>query len=958
MPTYNKEGVVIKGNASDGASVESATVSGIRVDNIPPNQIDFKNTTIGENSVLILWNTTENIDGSGSNSTVRFGIVSATLENTSYDITHSTVHNLNLSDLLEGTTYYWNATACDRAGNCNTSVDGPFSFATLDIAPIITNVDSSRINDTSALINWTTHESSNSSVKYGTTIISMPSQVINSTNTTSNRWLNITGLSNGVTYFFNVTSCDFAGNCNQTGPHNFTTLVDAAAPIVTNVLLNGSTTRSYQQNEIMNITAVVSDTSDIDSVWAYIEKQDGTTSNVTMGLMSGSTYTVHTTISDGGDYNVSVFAADNYSNTGNSSKRNFTAFGTFTIAPAISSPFRNYTFGVTNRFNITLYNEDTVTRSYNLSVTLSNSSSCSGWDATLNQTNITNLGSFSNANFELITVTPMCVVDYVTVNIKVNASDSARTNKTKDIEFRIPTVTVNLPPFIEVENVTYFLNDTKKYIKVYPINFSENLDNINTNSTRITCGIYNNASDPNSVVTAGTWNFTNSSCLIDATSTVSKGYHFIALANDTRNHSGFSSIILSVPGSINISLNQPNATSGGPFRVKGSAVYNSGYGVYFGVVNSTYENSSCIGYINGGNFDFYCNAPNNDGDYNLTVYITGIWNINSSATTTLQVGPPIIIATTENLTLSFSSDSIKIEKGSNTTFGVNIKNNLVTSKTFYINIIETGDTNKLQFLSYNTSITVAGNKTKNMNVVVTAGKLVKTGTSTIKVEILNESVSGTITANVTSKLINDEINIDRYVTNTSSTTTFGMLITNTKKLVVIFNLTENIPKTIATTLSDLVFTVQPNVTIDDDPIVMWQLTLKPGESTTIEYSVTKVVASPVLTAPVVVLIDFFLPGGIQQPGEVVQVISVTEDIRPLLIFIIFLITAVVAGIILFRGEWLGFKERPSLSFLKKKELPKIELSGFKSEIEKSADKAAKDVEKPGKVEKAFKFDES
>ncbi|GEM_PF-4507505 len=938
---YNSQSVIIKVVATDGGTnTDTVKVSGITVDNTPPTFSDFKNTSLGEHSAIILWNTSENFLSSGSNTTVIFNTSAAVLSNFSYNTTQSSIHVLNLSNLLEGVIYYWNATSCDLAGNCNTSTTAqgaPFSFTTVNIAPYISSVTATRINDTGALINWTTHELANSTVRYGTSALALNSIAVNTSNVTSTRWINITGLSPGVIYFYNTTSCDAAGNCNNTGTFNFTTLVDAAPPIITNVLLNGSTTRSYNQNDIANISASVTDSSTISSVWANLTKEDGSSSLVTLSAIAGSLYGALTTIS-GGNYTMYVYASDNYSDTGNSSLSNFTAFGTFTLSPSIASTFKNYTFGITNKFNITLFNENSTAESYTLSNTSVNNSGCAGWGINLNQSTLSSIPSFKSALFELILTAPMCAGSSFAVTVQ--AISSGGTNITKTITFTSPSISISIPSLSTINNVTYFLNGTTKYLSIGPITFSEDVDSISTNDTRVTCGIYTNGSNPNSVVTAGAWNFTNSSCLIVATSTPGAGYSFLALINDTRNHSSYASAYLSVPSAINISLSQPNATSNGPFSVRGTAVYASGYYVPYGIVNASFGNNSCQGFVIAGSFDYICNAPSANGNYLMTVYVTGVWNITSSNTTNLRVGPPIIAGASENLSLAFSSDSIIVEKGSNATFAITLSNKLTTGKTFSLNVSETGVTRRLQILSYNNSLFIPGSKSATINVVVAAGDLVKSGTSTILVNVTGEGVSGTLTANVSAKLAKDELNIDRYVINSSLSTTFGINITNTKKLVVVFNITEDIAKTIASTVGDIVFSVKPNATINNDPVVLWQLTLKPGDSTVIEYTVSKVVANPTFTAPKIVLVDFYLPSGVQQPGEVVQTTTVTSDIRPLLIFVIFLITAVIGGIILFKGEWLGFKERPSLSFLKKKvEIPKIE--SFKSELEKAADKVEK-----------------
>ena len=88
--------------------------------------------------------------------------------------------------------------------------------------PIISAVSTSAITNQSAVVSWTTDESANESVNYGTTTaLSTGSNNTNTLGTSHSRTLS--GLSASTLYYFNVTSCDASANCNTTGPYNFTT---------------------------------------------------------------------------------------------------------------------------------------------------------------------------------------------------------------------------------------------------------------------------------------------------------------------------------------------------------------------------------------------------------------------------------------------------------------------------------------------------------------------------------------------------------------------------------------------------------------------------------------------------------------------------------------------------------------------------------------------------------------
>jgi parallel beta-helix repeat protein len=79
------------------------------------------------------------------------------------------------------------------------------------------------VGKTNSTINWTTQESANSSINYGTTL-SLGSSSTNSTLVLTHIIL-LEGLSEGTVYYYNMTSCDFDGNCTVTEGNTFTTSV-------------------------------------------------------------------------------------------------------------------------------------------------------------------------------------------------------------------------------------------------------------------------------------------------------------------------------------------------------------------------------------------------------------------------------------------------------------------------------------------------------------------------------------------------------------------------------------------------------------------------------------------------------------------------------------------------------------------------------------------------------------
>ncbi len=131
----------------------------------------------------------------------------------------------NISVSYDGA-FYINATAYDYAENSNSTETRSIIIDTEN--PVLSSVSSSVTTDSSA-ITWATNENANSSINYGTTG-SLGSFANDSSFITSHS-IALSGLSSSTTYYYNITSCDRAGNCVTNGTYSFTT--SAPAPPVT-----------------------------------------------------------------------------------------------------------------------------------------------------------------------------------------------------------------------------------------------------------------------------------------------------------------------------------------------------------------------------------------------------------------------------------------------------------------------------------------------------------------------------------------------------------------------------------------------------------------------------------------------------------------------------------------------------------------------------------------------------
>jgi hypothetical protein len=89
-------------------------------------------------------------------------------------------------------------------------------------APVISNVSANNINDTSATITWSTGESSDSVVEYGTT--TAYGATASSSSMVLSHSIGLTGLNASTLYHYRVKSKDAANNTATSGDFTFTTL--------------------------------------------------------------------------------------------------------------------------------------------------------------------------------------------------------------------------------------------------------------------------------------------------------------------------------------------------------------------------------------------------------------------------------------------------------------------------------------------------------------------------------------------------------------------------------------------------------------------------------------------------------------------------------------------------------------------------------------------------------------
>ncbi|MBT3397748.1 S8 family serine peptidase [archaeon] len=133
----------------------------------------------------------------------------------------------------------------------NNGCDSMISNADIT-SPVISGVSSS-VSLTGATINWTTDESSNSSINYGLSL-SLGTFSSDSDFDLSHS-ITLSGLSSASLYYYNITSCDLSGNC-ETSSNNFTTSSPAVVTPSTGGGGGGGTdTVTAADNGVFNVTS-------------------------------------------------------------------------------------------------------------------------------------------------------------------------------------------------------------------------------------------------------------------------------------------------------------------------------------------------------------------------------------------------------------------------------------------------------------------------------------------------------------------------------------------------------------------------------------------------------------------------------------------------------------------------------------------------------------------------------
>jgi glucose/arabinose dehydrogenase len=188
-------------------------------DTTPPVISAVTASNVGTTTATISWMTNE-----ASDTQVEYGLTTAYGQSTTLDAALTTTHTQSLSGLTPGTLYNYRVLSRDISGNLATSANFTFTTATPPdtTPPVISQLTSSSVTDSAAVITWRTNEAATSQVEYGTTTAYGSTTTLNSALATSHSH-SLSGLSANTLYHYRVLSRDAAGNLAVSANRTFST---------------------------------------------------------------------------------------------------------------------------------------------------------------------------------------------------------------------------------------------------------------------------------------------------------------------------------------------------------------------------------------------------------------------------------------------------------------------------------------------------------------------------------------------------------------------------------------------------------------------------------------------------------------------------------------------------------------------------------------------------------------
>lgn len=216
------DGTVTAQVPTDVAS-STATTLGNQASNVLTFTSDTVAPTItreiipSSSGATITWTTSEPAKGQ-----VNYGLTTSYTASTTMETATSTTHSATISGLSPSTTYHYEITAMDAAGNMGTTGDLVFTTsAAVGTAPVISSVAASGVGTSTATVTWNTDVAATGQVFYGTTTSYGSSTPLNAVASTTHSAI-LSDLTPSTLYHFNVASTN-AGGTSTSSDMTFTT---------------------------------------------------------------------------------------------------------------------------------------------------------------------------------------------------------------------------------------------------------------------------------------------------------------------------------------------------------------------------------------------------------------------------------------------------------------------------------------------------------------------------------------------------------------------------------------------------------------------------------------------------------------------------------------------------------------------------------------------------------------
>ena len=242
----------------------------------PPVISDVFAVNITSDSATITWTTDQQGD-----SIVDYGTTTVYGSSVS-DPVLTVSHSITLSGLNPGTTYHFKVTSTNTYGVSSSTGDNTFTTI-IPSPPVISNIVVSNITDSSATITWTTDQSADSLVDYGTT--TLYGSTASDPTLTTNHSMILSNLGMGVTYHFRVTSTNgysltsFSGDdiFNTTGPITITIIspLDNATISRADSMVTGTITNSTGNETGVTVNGMVATVYNGQFFTNHVPLQDG-----------------------------------------------------------------------------------------------------------------------------------------------------------------------------------------------------------------------------------------------------------------------------------------------------------------------------------------------------------------------------------------------------------------------------------------------------------------------------------------------------------------------------------------------------------------------------------------------------------------------------------------------------------------------------------------------------------